>query len=153
LETVLTPQRIESSLLVVEPFKDASGYEWQAGDRASLARAAVRRAASERPQLFRVEYATEELDPSASWFQAVVEEYEARYAEAKRLRDGAEERRQKALHEELKEQEKGQPALEKRYREQERQREQRAQRVRARIEREKVERELELGLEPLRTHG
>ena len=148
-----TPQRIETSLFVVEDFKDASGYEWRAGDRASLARAAVRRAAIERPQLFRVEWATEELDPTADWFRAITETHEARYAEAKRHHDSAEEQRQKALHEELKQQEKGQPDLERRYREQEREREQRAQKAREAYERERIERELEIGLGPPGFHS
>ena len=144
----MTPQRIESSLLVVEPFKDAHGQEWQIGDRASLARAAVRRAALERPQLFRVEFSTEELDPQASWFKAIVEMHEARFASAKRHRAGAEERRRKALHEEMKQQQKSQPDLERRYRRQEKEREQRAQQAREAFERERIERELEVGLGP-----
>lgn len=148
-----TPRRIETSLFVVEDFKDAHGHEWHAGDRASLTRAAVRRAAIERPQLFRVEWATEELDPTAPWFQEITETHEARYAEAKRQRDGAEEQRQKALREELKQQEKGQPNLERRYREQEREREQRAQRAREAFEREKVERDLEAAIGPPGFHN
>ena len=93
-----------------------------------------------------MEWATEELDPTADWFRAVAETYEARYAEAKRLRDGAEERRQKELREELKQQEKGQPDLERRCAEQEREREERAQKAREALERERIERELEFGL-------
>jgi hypothetical protein len=79
----MATQRVETTLLVVEPFKDESGFEHQAGDRVSLARAAVRRAALERPELFMVEYATEELDPDADWFQAIVADYERRYQELK----------------------------------------------------------------------
>ena len=146
------PDRIESSLLVVEDFRDSSGFEWRVGDRASLARSAVRRAAREQPELFRVEWGTELLDPEAEWFREVEARYEARYAEAKRQRDGAEQRRQQAIREELKEQQKGQPELERRYREQEREREKRAQRAREAFERERIERELEHSLGPPGIH-
>jgi hypothetical protein len=149
----VTPRRVESTLLVVEDFKDANGYEWRVGDRASLARSAVRQAAAERPELFRIEWETSPLDPEAEWFRELVERYEARYAEAKRQRDGAEEQQQKALREELKQQEKGQPDLERRYREQEREREKQEQRQREAFERERIERELEVNLGPPGFHS
>jgi hypothetical protein len=144
----VTPRRVESTLLVVEDFKDANGYEWRTGDRASLARSAVRRAAAERPELFRVEWETAELDPEAEWFQAIVETYEARYAERKAAHEAEAANREKALREELKQQEKGQPDLERRYREQEREREEQARRAREAFERERIERELEFNLGP-----
>jgi hypothetical protein len=134
------PERVENSLVVASDFKDADGHEWRQGDRASLARRAVRRAATERPEFFRVEYGTEAFDASAPWFQTVVEDYERRYEQAKRQRDEAEERKQKALREELKAQKRGQPELERRYCEQEREREERAQRARKALERERIER-------------
>ncbi len=147
------PRRVESSLLVVEHFKDAGGFEWKPGDRASLARRDVREAARNHPELFMVEYETAPLDPQAEWFLAVVETYEARYAEAKRLRDGAEERHRKELREELKQQEKSQPDLERRWTEQEREREERAEKTREAFERERIERELEVGLGPPGFHS
>jgi hypothetical protein len=146
------PERVESSLLVCEDFKDATGFEWRPGDRAPLARRAVRRAAIERPQLFRVEWGTEPLNPAEPWFEEVVQHYEARYAEAKRQRDEAEQRRQQAIREELKQQEKGQPELERRFKKQEREREERAQRAREAFERERIERELEHSLGPPGIH-
>jgi predicted RNase H-like nuclease (RuvC/YqgF family) len=149
----VTPRRVESSLLVVEDFKDANGYEWRVGDVAPLARSAVRQAARERPGRFRVEHETLPFDPDAEWFRAIVKTHETRYAEAKRQRDEAEERRQKALREELKQQEKGQPDLERRYKQQEREREKQAQQAREAIEREQIERELEVNLGPPGFHS
>lgn len=146
----MPPQRVETSLVVVADFRDQDGHEWRPGDRASLGRRGVRQAALERPQLFRVEYGTEPLDPEAEWFVAITASFEARYSEAKRRRDEAEERKQKALQEELKQQKKGQPELERRWRDQERQREELVQRARKALERERIERELEYGLGPPR---
>ena len=147
------PERVESSLVVVEDFEDQNGYEWRVGDRASLARSAVRQAARERPGLFRVEHETLPFDPAESWFEELDEAYEQRYAEIKRHRDGAEERRQKELRAELAEQKRGQPDLERRYREQEREREEQEQRQREAFERERIERELEVNLGPPGFHS
>jgi hypothetical protein len=141
----MNPARIETSLLVVEEFTDSSGTEWRRGDRASLARAAVRRAATERPELFRVEYATEPFDPEAEWFLAIVEEAEARYAQAKHRREGEAESRATALREEMREQQRGQPDLERRFREQEAAKAERLKRARDEQERRQIEAELELG--------
>jgi hypothetical protein len=148
-----SPRRVESSLLVVEDFTDANGYEWRIGDRASLAYSAVRRAATETPELFRVEWETAPLDPEAEWFQAIVETHEARYEERKAAHEAEAANREKALREELKQQGKGQPDLERRYREQEREREERAQRAREAFERERIERELEHTLGPPGFHN
>ena len=101
------PARVESSLLVVEAFTDATGTEWQPGDRVPLARRAVREAALNNPARFVVEFGTESFDPSADWFQEIDARYEERYAELKQHRDGAEERRQQALRDELKTQDQG----------------------------------------------
>jgi hypothetical protein len=147
------PERVEASLLVVEDFTDANGYEWRVGDRASLARSAVRRAAVETPELFRVEWGTEPLDPEAEWFRAIVETHEARYEERKAAHEAEASNREKALQEELKAQKRGQPDLERRYREQEREREERVQRARKALERERIERELEHGLGPPGFHS
>jgi hypothetical protein len=142
------PARVETSLLVVQGFRDGSGFQWHAGDRASLARRDVREAAAANPQWFVVEFSTEPLDPTADWFRQVVERYEARCAEAKRERDGAAERQQQELREELKQQEKGQPALERRYQKQEKERAEWRQRAREQREREQIERQLEHSLGP-----
>jgi hypothetical protein len=140
------PRRIESSLLVIEDFKDSAGHEWRSGDRASLARAAVRRAATERPELFRVEYATEELNPEEDWFRAIVETAEARYEERKAAHEAEAETREKALRDEMKQQQRGQPDLERRYREQEAAKAERLKRARDEHERRRIEREIEFGL-------
>lgn len=153
MAAAVTPQRVESSLLVVEPLKDGSGYEWRVGDRASLARAAVRRAATERPELFRVEWGTEEFDPKAEWFQAITEMYEARYQERRKAHEAEASEREKSLREELMQQEKSQPDLERRFKQQEKEREKREQRTREALKREQIERELEFGLGPPGFHG
>jgi hypothetical protein len=71
------PERVETSLLVVEGFRDASGAEWRSGDRAPLQRRSVRLAALERPDLFVMEYATESVD--LDWLRALDAKYEASY--------------------------------------------------------------------------
>jgi hypothetical protein len=143
-----TPRRVEASLLVVEDFVDSSGFEWRTGDRAPLARRGVREAAVESPHRFRLEFEKLPFDPEADWFRAVIADYERRYQELKRRRDGAEERRQQALREEMKEQKRGQPELERRYRGQEKEQAERQKRLREAREREQIERELEFGLGP-----
>jgi hypothetical protein len=149
----VTPARVETSLLVVQGFRDGSGFQWRAGDRAPLARRDVREAAAANPQWFVVEFSTEPFDPAADWFRQIGETYEARYAEAKRERDGAAERRQQELREELKQQEKGQPNLERRYQKQEKERAEWRERVREQRERETIERQLEYGLGPPGLHN
>jgi hypothetical protein len=139
----MTPRRVESSLLVVEDFKDETGAEWRVGDRAPLARRAVRQAATERPELFRVEFETLPFDPAAGWFGEIVTDYERRYAQLKARRDGEEERRQAALRRELKEQDRGQPDLERRYKRQEKEKEQRIKQARDEHERRRIEMEIE----------
>jgi hypothetical protein len=145
MEAPVTPRRVESTLLVVEGFKDASGHEWRPGDRAPLARRAVREAARENPGWFRVEYSSEELDPTEPWFTAIVEEAEARYAQVKHRREGEAETREKSLREEMKQQQRGQPDFERRYREQEAKKAERLQQARDERERRQIEAELELG--------
>src|SRR5262245_8570439 len=140
----MTPRLVESSLLVVEPFTDSRGDEWRPGDRAPLTRRSVRVAAKTNPERFRMEYETQPLDEG--WLREVDEGYERRYAEAKRHHDGAEERRQKALREELKAQSKPQPELERRFKLQEAERKKREADAREELERRKIEHELEHGL-------
>jgi hypothetical protein len=145
--TEASPRRIEMSLLVVEEFKDRSGTEWRPGDRAPLVRRAIRQAALENPQWFRVEFETLPLDPSAEWFCEIDARYEEQYQQVKRHRDGAEERRQRALREELEAQDhapgRGQRDLERRYKQQEREREESAKRAREDRERWQIENELQ----------
>ena len=136
------PERVESSLFVVEPFTDSAGSEWQPGDRAPLVQLAVREAAAANPGWFRVEFATEPFDPAAGWFREIVDRYEHEYAEAKRHRDGAEERRQAALRAELREQERSQPELERRYKRQEAEKAEREKRMREERERRQIENEM-----------
>jgi hypothetical protein len=103
----MTPRRIETSLVVAEDFRDNTGGAWERGDRAPLARRAVREAATERPQRFRVEFETLELDPEEPWFLEVVARYDDEYAQVKRRRTEEEAERQAALRQEMKQQGKG----------------------------------------------
>jgi hypothetical protein len=138
------PRRVESSLLVTEDFVDRDGFQWRAGDRASLARKAVREAARERRECFVIEFETLPFDPGDGWFKSIDAHYESAFAAIKRHRDGAEARRQAALRAELEEQNTPQPELEKRYRTQEKERSQRRERALANKERKEIEQELEL---------
>jgi hypothetical protein len=139
----VSPRRVESSLLVVERFKDSHGDEWRVGDRAPLARRAVRQAALERPELFRMEYETVEVD--VAWLRELDATYEERFDQVKKRRAREAEDREKALRAELKAQGAPQPELERRYAQQEKERAERAKRAREEREREQIERELEFG--------
>src|SRR5262245_60879983 len=142
----MTPRLVESSLLVVEPFTDSRGDEWRPGDRAPLTRRSVRIAAMTNPERFRMEFETQPVD--MDWLREVDEGYERQYADYKRHRDGAEERRQKALREELKAQQsyRDPKDLERRYKLQEAERKKREADAREERERSKIEYEIEYGL-------
>jgi hypothetical protein len=141
----VTPRRVESTLLVVAEFKDASGHEWRSGDRAPLARGAVREAARANPSFFVVEHETIPFDPEAEWFTAIAEEAEARYEARKAARKSEAENREAAVREELKEQAKPQHDLERRFREQEAKKAERLQQARDERERQQIENEIEFG--------
>jgi phage protein D len=130
-------------LLIAEEFRDASGHEWRVGDRAPLARRAVRQAALERPARFAMEFETVEVD--MPWLRELDASYEERVEEVKRRRGREAEEREKALRAELKAQDVSQPELERRYAQQEKERAERAKRAREEREREQIERELEFG--------
>ncbi len=91
-----TPRRVETSLLVVEQFRDTAGTTWGPGDRVPLARRAVREAVMARPELFVIEHETlpvtqADLD---GWLAELDAGYKERYEQVKAHRDGAEQRRQ-----------------------------------------------------------
>jgi hypothetical protein len=136
-------------LLVVEGFRDSAGMEWRPGDRAPLARRAVREAAARNPDWFMVEFSTEPLDPAADWFRELAAQHERRYEELKLLREGAEERRQQALREEMAQQNIPQPELERRFKQQEKERAEQQERMLEQRQRDQIERsvEVELGVE------
>lgn len=138
------PRRVESSLLVTVPFTDARGREYRPCDRVSLGSRSIRQEASAHPGHFVVEHETMPFDPAADWFRDIEEMHEQCYREAKAHRDSAEERREQALRDELADQERGQPELERRFEEQEREREERRKRAREQQEREQIENDLEL---------
>ncbi len=75
LTETAAPRQIETTLLVLEQFRDPSGTEWRPGDRAPLLRRAVRQAAFERPELFVMEYETAPLD--LDWLRELDLRYEA----------------------------------------------------------------------------
>jgi hypothetical protein len=135
------PQRIEDTLLVIEGFK-FDGLEYRAGDRVPVQHRSIRRLAAEHPGWFCMEYETTDID--LEWLARVEAEYEATYQDSKRFRDGAKERQERALREELKEQDRRQPALERRFAEQQAADEKRKREVREERERRQIEQELAL---------
>ena len=134
-------QRIEDTLLVVQPFQGRNGTEYVPGDRLPIRHRWVRRVAAEQPEFFVMEFATEPLD--LQWLASLEADAEARYETVKRLREAEKAQRKRALRRELKEQEAPQPVLERRFRQQENERKRREQEVREEREREALEREIE----------
>jgi hypothetical protein len=141
------PRRIETSLLVLEQFSDPGGTEWRPGDRAPLRYRNVRLAARRRPELFVMEYETTPVD--LDLLAELDRRYDAEYEEVKRGRAEAEARRQRALREELEAQDhapsRGQRDLERRFKQQEKERAEREKAVREDRERERLEKELAFG--------
>jgi hypothetical protein len=133
------PERVEETLLVVAAFKDRNGTEYVPGDRVPIRHRNIRRLAAEQPELFVMEFATEPVDPE--WLAELEVEYEEKYRVVKQARDGEKDRQQRALRDELKEQNRGEPELERRFKQQENERKRREQQ--AREEREVLEREIE----------
>jgi hypothetical protein len=135
------PQLVTDTLLVVESFK-SDGVEYVAGDRVPTRHRAIRRIAAASPHLFAMEYSTEPLD--LEWLASIEAAAEGRYEAVKRLREVKKGQRERALRDELKEQERGQPELERRFREQENERKRREQQVREEREREALEEQVPL---------
>jgi hypothetical protein len=135
------PQRIEDTLLVVVPF-ESNGVNYLAGDRVPTRHRAIRRIAAASPQLFAMEYGTEPLD--LEWLASIEAEAEGRYEAAKRQREAEKREGERALRQELKEQDAPQPELERRFKEQEKERERREQEAREEREREQVEKDIAL---------
>ena len=143
------PTRIEATLLVVGGFRDTSGFEWRAGDRAPLSHGAVRQAALANPDLFAIEYETAPVD--VDWVRQVDQEHERRYQAEVRRRDQVKTDTQRALQAELAEQDgSAQKELERRYQRQERERTELEEERRKELERRQIEEQLALGRRPLR---
>jgi hypothetical protein len=141
----MTPAMIESSLLVVEAFRDSSGFEWKPGDRALLRNRHVREAALTNPSWFRIEFETADVD--LDWLREVGEKYEAEYEQAKRRRDERKAREKRALQEELKAAKEAQDSpeqkrLERALERQEKEKEEAGKRLREEHERRVIENEL-----------
>jgi hypothetical protein len=140
------PRRIETTLLVVEAFKDRGGVEYRAGDRALLRHRNVRIAAKERPELFVMEYETAPVDQG--WLRDLDAKYEQEYEQAKRARDEAEARRQRDLRAELEAQStssRSQKDLERRFERQEKERAEQKKAVQEERDRQRLEAELATG--------
>jgi hypothetical protein len=133
------PQLVTDTLLVVESFKQ-NGVEYRAGDRVPTRHRAIRRIAAASPHLFAMEYGTEPLD--LEWLASIEADAEGRYEAVKRLREAQKGQQERALREEMQEQDRGQPELERRFKEQENERMRREQQVREEREREALEREI-----------
>jgi hypothetical protein len=136
------PERITDTLLVVESFKDRSGTEYLPGDRVPIRHRNIRRLAAEQPELFVMEFATEPVD--LEWLAELEVKYEEKYRVVKQARDGEKDRRERALRDELKEQNRSQPELERRFEKQEAERRRREEEAREEREREELEREIAL---------
>jgi hypothetical protein len=148
MEKDMTPRRIESTLLVVEGFKDGSGFEYRSGDRAPLSRRSVRQAALANPELFVMEYETVPVD--LPWLRDLDAERDAEFEQMKAARGTAEARREKALRKELEEQERGDPKdLVRRFERQEREREEHKKKLREARERQQLEAEFARDAAPL----
>jgi hypothetical protein len=127
--------------LVVAAFK-VRGTEYLPGDRVPIRHRRIRQIAAEHPEFFRMEYATEDLD--LDWLAGLEADFEQRYQEVKRAREGQEERRKRALRQEPESQGRPQPELERRFKKQEAERKRREEEAREEREREKVERDIAL---------
>jgi hypothetical protein len=139
------PELVTDTLLVIENFKH-DGVAFRAGDRVPTRHRVIRRIAALRPQFFAQEYASEPLD--LDWLATLEAEAEERYEAVKRLKEAEKGQRERAVRDELKEQERGQPELERRFREQEKERKRREQQIRDEREREALESQV-----PLTTSG
>jgi hypothetical protein len=78
------------------------------------------------------------------WLAGLEADFEQRYQEVKRAREGQEERRKRALRQEPESQGRPQPELERRFKKQEAERKRREEEAREEREREKVERDIAL---------
>jgi hypothetical protein len=136
----MSPTRIEDTLLVVQGFRDASGFEWRAGDRAPIVHKAVRQAALAHPDLFLLEFAPEPVD--VGWLREVDATHEAAYRTEMRRRDEAAAAHERALRDEMRDQDLPQPELERRFKKQEQEREEREQEWRKELERRQIEEQL-----------
>jgi hypothetical protein len=130
------PQLITETLLVVTPFKDR-GVEYRAGDHVPVRHRRIRQVAREHPSWFRAEYETTEVD--LAWLASLDAEAEGRYEAVKRLEGAEKAQRERALRQELQDQDKGQGDLERRFEHQENERKRQEQELAAEREREALE--------------
>jgi hypothetical protein len=135
------PELITDSLLVAERFRHG-GMDYERGDRLAVRHRWVRRVARDNPEWFRLEYAPEDID--LAWLDSIEGDYEERYQAVLRAREEEKKRRERALVEEYRTQERPQPEMEKAFKKQEAEDQKRKERVREEREREIVEREIEL---------
>jgi hypothetical protein len=89
-----------------------------------------------------MEYPPEPVD--LDWLASLEAGFEAQYQAVKAEHDGRKERQERALREELKEQEQSQPSLGRRFAKQEAEREKREKQLREERARDKLEQEIAL---------
>lgn len=135
------PELITETLLVAEPFT-SGGMEYVRGDRLPVRHRWVRRVAREHPDWFRAEFAPEDVD--LHWLDSLEDEAELRYQAVIRAREEAKARGERALCEELKQQSRAQPDLERRLTKQEAEQRKCEERIREERKREETERAIEL---------
>lgn len=135
------PELITEALLVDTPFVHA-GEQYELGDRLPVRHRWVRRVAREHPEWFRMEFAPEDVD--LRWLDSIDEESEARYHAVLAARETKKARRERVLREELKEQERPQPELERRLAKQEAEKRKQEERVREERKRAEIEQKIEL---------
>jgi hypothetical protein len=131
------PQRIEDTLLVVQPFRAGDGKEYLPCDRHSMHTHRLRSIALQNPELFVMEYETAPVD--MTWLTDLDRQYDEQYAEFKHVQGTKKERQEKALRAEFEAQNRDEPSqreLERRYKRQEAEREKRLEQVREAQERE-----------------
>jgi hypothetical protein len=138
---VNVPEPITETVLVFEPFVHA-GDQYVHGDRLPVRHRWVRRVAREHPDWFRVEYAPEDID--LHWLDSMEDDAERRYQAVVRAREEAKARGERALREELTEQTRSQPDLERRLVKQEAEQRKREEQMREERKREEAERAIEL---------
>jgi hypothetical protein len=135
------PELITETLLVFEAFKH-KGEEYSRGDRLPVRHRWVRRVVAEHPDWFRVEFAPEDVD--LHWLASLEDDAGERYQAVLRAREEGKARHERAQRDELAEQSRSQPDLERRYAKQEAEREREREQVRGEREREKTEQAVEL---------
>jgi hypothetical protein len=135
-----TPLRVEESLFVVVEFKD-QGVEYRPGDRAKIRHRSIRLLALANPDWFRMEYETAPVD--LDWLRELEARAEEDFRAAKRAIDGRKAAGERALRDELKQQNESQPRLERKFRKQDEERARLEEERREQAERQEIEKQIQ----------